>query len=474
MTPATSQAPATGRTSAHAAARAAPFAAALAALPGAGPVVLEQILRDSTPEEAWRRILDGRLARPRPRTGRGEGQLEFGLPGAPDARSLPGSQSGSGRAAVGASGPGRSWQQMARRVDPQAWWARHAAAGIGVTWPGHPDYPVALVDDPERPGVLFWRGDLGHLTHPCVAVVGTRRATHDGRSVAFELGRDLAAAGICVVSGLALGIDGAAHAGALSARTSSSATGPAGVAASGVDVPYPRRHAGLWDQVVSRGVMLSETLPGRPPHAWRFPARNRIIAGLAALVVVVESHAGGGSLITADAAIARGIEVRVVPGPVHSSASAGSNQLLYDGPGPVRNAQDVLDALGIFTESGAASPGTGSSARSRPSPLRAARMSSAPGPPGRQGRPDRGSRAGSLGLEATRSSTPWVGSPRCSARSSTAPGCQWARHRKHSTGWRRPAWSAERRAGGFEVPTDDHRPINRRGAGRPSRRPGGT
>jgi DNA processing protein len=223
-----------------------------------------------------------------------------------------------------------------------------------VTWPGQRDYPSALVDDPERPGVLFWRGELGHLDRPCVAIVGTRRATHDGRSVAFELGRDLAAAGVCVVSGLALGIDGAAHAGVLSVRPSSPATGPAGVAASGVDVPYPRRHAALWEQVIEAGVMLSETLPGRPPQAWRFPARNRIIAALASMVVVVESHAAGGSLITADAAIARGVEVRVVPGPVHSSASAGSNQLLYDGPGPVRNAQDVLDALGFFAAPSAA------------------------------------------------------------------------------------------------------------------------
>ncbi len=219
-----------------------------------------------------------------------------------------------------------------------------------MTWPGRADYPPALAHDPQRPGVLFWRGELGCLAHPCVAVVGTRRATHDGRSVAFELGRDLAAAGICVVSGLALGIDGAAHAGALSHRSFPSAAGPAGVAASGVDVPYPRRHAGLWERVVESGVMLSETLPGRPPHPWRFPARNRIIAALSAMVVVVESHAAGGSLITAEAAMARGVDVRVVPGPVHSSASAGSNQLLYDGPGPVRSAQDVLDALGIVLD----------------------------------------------------------------------------------------------------------------------------
>jgi DNA processing protein len=187
------------------------------------------------------------------------------------------------------------------------------------------------------------------------------------------MGRDLAAAGICVVSGLALGIDGAAHAGALSAGQQlagayrgagrpdevedgdcdvagvvAGTAGPAGVAASGVDVPYPRRHTGLWERIVSTGVMLSETLPTRPAQAWRFPARNRIIAGLSRMVVVVESHLVGGSLITAEAAIARGIEVRVVPGPVHSPASAGTNQLLHDGPAPVRDAQDVLDGLGIF------------------------------------------------------------------------------------------------------------------------------
>jgi DNA processing protein len=215
--------------------------------------------------------------------------------------------------------------------------------------------------DPQPVGVLFWTGSLAHLQRPCVAIVGTRRATPDGRSIAFEMGRDLAAAGICVLSGLALGIDGAAHAGALSGLTDTSLSShvrasqglgppapPAGVAASGVDVPYPRRHTQLWGQVAESGVILSETPPGRPAQAWRFPARNRIIAALSRMVVVVESHQAGGSLITAEAAIVRGVDVRAVPGPVRSSASAGTNQLLLDGPAPVRNALDVLDGLGIF------------------------------------------------------------------------------------------------------------------------------
>jgi DNA processing protein len=221
---------------------------------------------------------------------------------------------------------------------------------VSVTWFGQPDFPAAFADDPHPPGVLFWRGDLGLLGRPCVAVVGTRRATPDGCRVAREIGRDLSAEGICVVSGLALGIDGAAHEGSVHATRSGTGTGPAGVAASGVDVPYPYRHARLWSDVSELGVMLSENPPGRRPEPWRFPTRNRIIAGLARLVVVVESHARGGSLITAEAAMERGIEVRVVPGPVHSPASVGSNQLLYDGPGPVRDAYDVLDAIGLFKD----------------------------------------------------------------------------------------------------------------------------
>jgi DNA processing protein len=120
----------------------------------------------------------------------------------------------------------------------------------------------------------------------------------------------------------------------------------------------------LWLRVIEAGAILSETAPGRQAQAWRFPARNRIIAGLVRMVVVVESHAAGGSLITAEAAIARGIDVRVVPGPVHSSASAGSNQLLYDGPGPVRDARDVLDGLGIF-RSGSGRSGSGRSGSGR-------------------------------------------------------------------------------------------------------------
>jgi DNA processing protein len=335
------------------------FAAALACLPGAGPATLVAILQSWAPEEAWRRIRAGRLVRPR-QTHEDAQQLEVQLDH-PGLEATHWSQTGRQRAGVIDHRPTRAWEEVARHVDPPGWWAKFAARGVRVTWRGHPSYPAALVSDPQPAGVLFWRGDLRHLNQPCVAIVGTRRATPDGRSVAFEMGRDLAAAGICVVSGLALGIDGAAHAGALSfyqggtGSTSRRATGdtggpapPAGVGASGVDVPYPRRQTRLWEQVAQIGVILSETPPGRPAQAWRFPARNRIIAALSQMVVVVESHQAGGSLITAEAAIYRGIDVRAVPGPVRSPASAGSNQLLHDGPAPVRNAQDVLDGLGVF------------------------------------------------------------------------------------------------------------------------------
>lgn len=326
--------------------REAAYAAALSGLPGMGPATLARILESHEPAGAWRAVLDGRIERPaRTRRG-GPGQLSL----------------------TGAQAPAvRPWSVAARRLDPLSWWAPLEQAGVRVTWRGRPDYPAALVHDPEPPGVLFWMGDLSVLDRPSVAVVGTRNATPDGLAIAFELGRDLAAAGLCVVSGLALGIDGAAHRGCLHALAHGASGAPAGVAASGVDVPYPRRHRELWQQVAAAGVILSENLPGRPAQAWRFPSRNRVIAGLARLVVVVESHACGGSLITAEAALERGVEVRVVPGPVRSPASAGSNQLLYDGPGPVRDARDVLDALGLILPDAPARPGPPAAQGLRPS-----------------------------------------------------------------------------------------------------------
>ena len=325
-------------------------AAALAGLPGTGPASLAALLADSTPAQAWRRVLEGEVVRPARRRRTGVVPLPLCDAILTPGRDGDGDGGGDDQGAGDDAGEGEgerardrrwSWQAEARRTDLGLVGRRLEVGGIGVTWPGEPRYPPALASDPEPPGVLFWRGDLGALERPCVAIVGTRHCSPDGRQVAFELGRDLADGGVCVVSGLALGIDGAAHRGALASRNAPTA----GVAASGVDVAYPRQHAELWQQVASLGALVSETAPGRPAQAWRFPARNRVIAGLVRLVVVVESHEAGGSMLTVDAALARGVDVCAVPGPVHSPASAGTNRLLLDGAAPVRHAGDVFDAL---------------------------------------------------------------------------------------------------------------------------------
>lgn len=205
---------------------------------------------------------------------------------------------------------------------------------------GHTDWPFA--GDPDPPVLVFVAGDTELLAHrPRVAVVGTRSCTSVGRLVSHQLGASLSRAGVAVVSGLAIGIDAAAHAGA---------TGPGprvAVVASGLDVVYPARNAALWWAVQRTGVMLSETPMGERATTWRFPARNRLIAGLAELVVVVESHARGGALITVDEAAARGVDVAAVPGSVSSPASEGTNQLLIDGVSPVRNGDDVCMWLGV-------------------------------------------------------------------------------------------------------------------------------
>ncbi len=312
------------------------YALALAELPGMGPATLAGLLDGASPSEAWEAVRAGRARRPR-----GRGVADGG-----EQLTLGGDAGANGR---------RSWQEVAQHRDVAARWRRADAAGIGVTWRGHPRFPAVLDQDPEPPGVLFWRGRLEALERPCVAVVGTRHASLDGRRVAFELGRDLARGGVGVVSGLALGIDGAAHRGALDAAASPSI----GVAASGVDVAYPRRHTGLWGEMVSSGVILSETPPGRPAQAWRFPARNRIIAALARLVVVVESGDVGGSMLTVEAALRRGVEVGAVPGPVHSPASQGTNRLLFEGAAPIRSAADVLGTPGVVPAPSAGGGGAG-------------------------------------------------------------------------------------------------------------------
>jgi DNA processing protein len=187
-------------------------------------------------------------------------------------------------------------------------------------------------------------GDPGALPAPdevAVAIVGARRATPYGLEVARTLGRGLAAARVIVISGMALGIDAAAHSGALEVG------GPTiAVLAGGADRPYPRSRAPLYRRIIAEaGCAVSEMPPGFAPFKWGFPARNRIIAGLAAATIVVEAAERSGSLITAEMAQDLGRIVAAVPGPVTSRMSAGTNALLRDGAELVRDAQDALDAV---------------------------------------------------------------------------------------------------------------------------------
>ncbi|MCW3012797.1 MAG: dprA, partial [Solirubrobacterales bacterium] len=175
---------------------------------------------------------------------------------------------------------------------------------------------------------------------PVVAIVGTRRASAEGLEMATALGRGLARAGVTVVSGLALGIDSAAHAGALEGGGSTVA-----VLAGAAELPYPRSKAALHARILERACAVSELPPGFEPFRWCFPARNRIIAGLAQLTVVVEGAERSGSLITADFASALGREVAAVPGRATSPRTRGSNLLIRDGATVVLGVDDVLDAV---------------------------------------------------------------------------------------------------------------------------------
>ena len=292
------------------------YGAALAGLPGMGPARLSAVLAVASPAEAWSHAAAGGSW--------GDAEVVRAL-GARGAEVV------------------QRWAAAAREVDVAAAWEALVASDVEVTLYGRPGYPDVLAGDVEPPAVLFHRGDPGVIAGPRVAIVGTRQCSYVGVAVAFELGRDLGAAGVVVVSGLAAGIDGAAHRGVMAARSAP----PVGVVGSGLDVVYPPGQTALWRAVGRTGVLLSEAPLGARPERWRFPARNRIIAACADLVVVVESHRRGGSLHTVDEADRRGIDVMAVPGSVRNSAAAGTNDLLAEGRAPVCSADDVLVALGL-------------------------------------------------------------------------------------------------------------------------------
>jgi len=199
----------------------------------------------------------------------------------------------------------------------------------------------AIHDPPSR---LYLRGDGDPelLTRPAVAIVGARVCSSYGGQVARMLGRELASAGLVVVSGLARGIDGEAHRGALATDGHTVA-----VLGCGVDRDYPAAHAGLARSIAERSLIVAEYEPGVEPAPWRFPARNRIIAGLCTATIVVEARERSGALITADFALDEGREVFAVPGEITSSLSAGTNALLRLGATPLTSASDVLESLGL-------------------------------------------------------------------------------------------------------------------------------
>jgi DNA processing protein len=204
-------------------------------------------------------------------------------------------------------------------------------------------FPAGLGDADDAPWALLGRGDpmlLAELQPSgAVTVVGARRASSYGREVARGLGRELATAGLLVVSGLAFGVDSCAHRGALEAGRTVAVLG------CGPDLVYPAAHRSLWRQIGNNGLVLSELPPGTGAWRWSFPARNRIMAALAGMTVVVEAAERSGSLITADLAADLGRDLGAVPGPVGSRLSAGPHNLLAGGACLVRDAQDVLDAM---------------------------------------------------------------------------------------------------------------------------------
>ncbi len=219
-----------------------------------------------------------------------------------------------------------------------------------VCWDG-PQYPAALKAIADPPPVLWVRGTLAVLRRPTVALVGSRAGTPHARALARELGTDLVARGVTVVSGLARGVDGAAHRGALFGQGATVA-----ILGSGVDTVYPPEHSDLAAGIIDQGALVSELPPGTPPRSAHFPLRNRLISGVAQAVVVVEATERSGSLITARLALEQGREVMAVPGGVVGRRNRGAHALLKDGAKLVEDVDDILEELRIPSVEGVEAP----------------------------------------------------------------------------------------------------------------------
>lgn len=216
----------------------------------------------------------------------------------------------------------------------------------GVLLAGVEPYPEALAVLRDAPTILYYHGNVDCLKKPMVAMVGSRKPTQYGAQWAQQTASELSAAGVTVVSGLAMGIDGHVHQGAIHGGGSTIA-----VMGSGPDVIYPQRHLGLAQMIMQDGLLLSEFMPGTEPQSRHFPSRNRIISGLSLATVVVEAAIKSGSLITARQAAEQGRDVFALPGLVTNPASQGCHQLIREGAYLVQNTQDILDELGLATTS---------------------------------------------------------------------------------------------------------------------------
>lgn len=236
-----------------------------------------------------------------------------------------------------------AWRQTGRLPEPylMAKQSLGAADAQTLCW-GDRDYPCLLAEIPDPPAVLFIKGSKEHLGRPQIAIVGSRQSTAQGIRLAREFSEQLGRAGFVITSGLALGIDGAAHTGALAAQAGTQA-----VMGTGIDQIYPARHRGLAEQILfAGGALITEFLPGSPPRANHFPQRNRIVTGLCLGVLVVEAGARSGSLISARLAAEQGREVCVIPGSVLSPVSEGCNQLIREGATLVTRPEQVVEQLG--------------------------------------------------------------------------------------------------------------------------------
>jgi DNA processing protein len=238
----------------------------------------------------------------------------------------------------------RAFRVFARRFDETAYLVRLHEAGVHWIARSAPEFPPLLHAIHDPPPGLFVRGAAGSdvLRRATVAVVGARSCSPYGAQVARMLGRELGSAGLVVVSGLARGVDGEAHRGALEAGGVT-----VSVLGCGIDRDYPAAHRELAARIRATGLTVSEYAPGVEPAPWRFPARNRIIAGLAAATVVVEARDRSGALITADLALEEGREVFAVPGEITSALSSGTNDLLKLGASPLTTSTDVLEVFGL-------------------------------------------------------------------------------------------------------------------------------